>query len=145
MIHSLWQNIKLNTTAGAAPIPPQVLNNSTAPAAATTGWVSMQDYEQVGAICVTGVMAGGGIVTFTLQEARNAAGGGAQALAGKTVTLLAATGASTISGLECKSEELSDGFTHVRLVAVETGVVNCYACGILGRLEPHYKQTTLPA
>lgn len=84
-----------------------------------TGWIDMGLFEQIQAILSVGTLGAGATVDAVLQQATNAAGAGAKAIANKAITQLTQAGGDSDKQvvINCRSEELdaNNAFTHVRL------------------------------
>jgi hypothetical protein len=81
-------------------------------------WLSMADAHRAFFLLLVGDIAATGTVDFLLQQATDAAGTGAKAIAGKAITQLTQAGGDSddACGIELQAEELdvSGGFDYVR-------------------------------
>lgn len=119
----------------AATIDPQLLDG----AAATSDWVDCSLYRKITFI----VNVGATDIAFNakLQEATSDAGADAQDITGFAITPLGASDDNEQVVLEINTEEVSEGFTHVALVATAgNGVlgvnVSAVGLGYDARYEP---------
>ena len=113
-------------TDGVAPI---TLNNTNA----STLLVSMDDYAKVTFLCTAGVIAGGGVLAWQVQESNTAGGGGLQVLPGAAyVTATADTESGTSHVINVDAIALSAGYKWLNLIVTETGVQNALvSCSVL--------------
>lgn len=107
-------------------LSPQTVNNGNA----TSGYMDMAKYARLCVIVNCGVIAAGGVVTWTILEATNAGGGGAQTLTGYT------TGHTDVQDnmsaiIDIPAIALSAGFTHLAVHCVESGVQNALCSAVL--------------
>lgn len=85
-------------------------------------WVDMKVFNQVLGVVMVGAMAAGAKVDAKLQEATNSSGAGAQDLTGKAITQLTQAGSDDDKQalINMRADELSNGYTHVRLALTVT-------------------------
>lgn len=110
-------------------------------AAYTSDWVSMATYNRVMAVVMAGTLGSSATLDAKLQEATDGSGTGNQDIAGKAITQLteAGTDSDKQAIIECRADELTDGFTHVALVmtvATATSDAGALILGALARNEP---------
>lgn len=90
-----------------------------------TAWTSMSNFQRLVAKLSVGVIAAGGTVDMLLQQATDAAGTGAKAIAGKAITQLTQAGGDgdDVCIIELRTEELDvDGqFEFVRAQLIVAG------------------------
>lgn len=103
-------------------------------AAATAGtWHSMVGYRRCTFIPFVGELDGD--LTVAAYEAQDAAGTGAQALAGITDSFVNGTDEDRVGILEVREADLSDGYTHVTCYVTPTAT-DAFSCiAVLG--EPY--------
>ena len=106
-----------------------------------TAWADMSVYHRAVAFLNVGDMAQGSTVDLLLQEATDAAGAGAQAIAGKAITQLTQAGGDgdDICIIELRSEELDENnaFRFVRAVLTVAGGASDAFVLVLGTV-PRY-------
>lgn len=107
----------------------------------TTGWVSMADFLWIMAVIFAGDIASTGTVDAKIEEAQNSGGTGAQDLTGKAITQLTQAGSDSNKQaiINVHAQDLSDGYTHVRLsMTVATAAADSCAAvfGFDARNEP---------
>ncbi len=118
-----------------AALDPQTLDNTNA----TSDYAGLAKYERVAFLISVGNIDTSTTVDAALYEAVNSAGGSAQALTGKALTQLGASGDNQQAVIEVSAAELSAGFTHVACRVTVTGstaTVSVVGLGIDGRLLP---------
>lgn len=93
-----------------------------------TGWISMNVFHRAVCVIRVGEMAQGATFDCLLQEAQDAAGTNAAAIAGKAIAQLTQAGGDGNDTLviELRSEELTPGYDFVRAQAtVGANAVDC--------------------
>lgn len=107
-----------------------------------SGWVSLQDYHRAWFVLNLGDI-NVGTLDAGIQQAQDAAGTGAKAIAGKTITQLTAADGSDLVCIELQTEELDvdNGFEHVRfyVTLATVGVSAIYGAtlyGLISRFKP---------
>lgn len=101
-------------------------------AAVTSSYVSMAKARRFCAVVITETIAAGESVQADILEAKDAAGTGAQAIAGATVTLN-----DTIQGpaiVEVHTDNMTDGYSHLAIRATVTGTVLVGAVAVISDL-----------
>jgi len=90
-----------------------------------TAWLTMEENQRAVFQIAVGVIAQAGTVDFTVQEAQDAAGTGAQAVAGKAITQLTQAGGdgNDVIVVEVRAEEMTvnTGYNHLRGVLTVAG------------------------
>jgi len=120
-----------------------------APGISNGAWVSLQNYHRAWLIVAVGTMGAGATFDCALQQAQDATGTGAKAIAGKTlgtfkaITQLTQAGgdAFSVCCIELQTEELdvTNGFEHVRFqITVGGAAVDTAATlfGCIARFKP---------
>ena len=105
----------------------------------TSDWVSMADFERIMAIVMAGTLGSSATLDAKLQEATDSSGTSAQDLTGKAITQLTQAGTDDSDKqavINCKSSELSAGFTHVALVMTVGTATSDAGAVILGGNAP---------
>jgi len=121
----------------AGVIDPDAITASTV----TTGWISMVTYHSIIAVVMAGTLGTSATLDAKLQEATDSSGTGAADITGKAITQLtqAGTDSDKQAVINLRADELSAGFTHVRLamtVATATSDAGAIVLGALARYEP---------
>ena len=99
----------------------------------STGWVSMADFFYVMAVIFAGTLGTNATFDAKIEEATDSSGTDAQDLTGKAITQLTQAGTDQSDKqaiINVNADELSDGFTHVRLT-LTIGTASSDACGAL--------------
>lgn len=117
-------------------------------AAYSTGWISMVDYGSLIAIVMAGTLGSSATLDGKIEEAADSSGTDAQDLTGKAITQLtqAGTDSDKQALINVRSDELSAGFTHVRLtmtVGTATSDAGALVLGGDARYEPATDATTV--
>ena len=116
-----------------------------APAALSSDWVDMGDYDQLLVVVMTGALtSGSSTIDAKLQEATSAAGAGAKDISGKAITQVAAASPPTddqqfIINLRAAELDKDNKFRYVKLIlTVGAGAADCGAVllGVKARYEP---------
>lgn len=110
------------------------------PDAYTTGaqssdYVDMEKFGSVIFIVMAGALGSSATLDFKVQEAQDGSGTGVQDLTGKSITQLteAGTDSDKQAIVEVRSEELSDGFTHVKgVMTIGVATSDCGMIAIAG-------------
>jgi hypothetical protein len=106
-----------------------------------SAWFNMSIHHRAACVLMVGEMGQGATVDLILQEAQDAAGTGAAAIAGKAITQLTQAGGdgNDVCIIELRTEEMTPGFDFVRAVltignaAVDASVITF---GIINRFAP---------
>ena len=106
-----------------------------------SAWFNMSIHHRAAAVLKVGVIAAAGTVDMILQQAQDAAGTGAAAIAGKAITQLTQAGGdgNDVCMIELRTEELTPGFDFVRVVmtvAGNTAQADVTTYGIINRFAP---------
>jgi len=108
-----------------------------------TAWVDMENYHRAVVLIDVGAMTQGATFDLILQEATDATGAGAQAIAGKAVTQLTQAGGDGNDWLmvELRSEEMDENnaykFIRAQLTIANANVqCSVWVLGIVGRYPP---------
>lgn len=130
----------------AAAINPQSLS----PGTATSGWVSMANFEKLQAIVAVGTLGASATADAKLQQASDSGGTGAKDITGKAITQLTKAGSDdnkqAIINLRSDELDVANGFTHVRLsitVGTAASVVAGVVLGHDARYQPADDATTV--
>lgn len=123
----------------AAVIDPDVLTAATH----TSGWVSMADYNNVLALVAAGTLGSSATLDAKIEEAKDSSGTDAQDLTGKAITQLtqAGTDSDKQALINVRSDELSDGFTHVRL-SITVGAASSDGFGAIFGFDARFEPAT---
>lgn len=109
-----------------------------------SGWVKMSLYHRAFFYLMLGAMGANATVDANLQQASDAAGTGAKAITGKSITQLtqAGTDDNSLVGINLQTEELdvNGGFEYVRF-RVTIAVADCAYAATLWGSEPRYGAT----
>ncbi|HWU68672.1 MAG TPA: hypothetical protein VN046_07340 [Stenotrophobium sp.] len=92
--------------------------SSQAAGAATSGWISVANFQKLLAIVHTGVLGAGATVDAKIQQATSAAGAGAKDVAGAAITqIVKATGDNKQAEINLDAQQLDveGGFGYVQL------------------------------
>jgi hypothetical protein len=114
---------------------------SQAAATVTTGWVTMQTFENLLAVIAVGAFGASATVDAKLQQATDGAGTGVKDITGKAITqMLAAGGNNKQVAINCRSEELdvNNGFCFVRLsltVGTAASLIAAFLFGVDARYQ----------
>lgn len=133
-------NANLNASAVAAIL---AVRNPISQGAATvtTGWIDMQDWFQIMAILMTGVMASTATLDAKLQQATDSGGTGAKDVTGTAITQLTEAGTHSNKQvvINCRQEDLdfNNGFRFVRLSVTAATAASLMSAIVLG-LHPRY-------
>ena len=108
-------------------------------AALTTAWVPVKDFYQMMAVILCGALGASATLDAKLEQAKDASGTDAADVEGKSIAQLTKAGSDDDKQavINFRPEDLSEGFTHVRL-RVAPAVANSGAAGVLLGLEPRY-------
>lgn len=106
-----------------------------------TDWIDMQDFTSAMFVVLAGVLADSGTLDFTVQEAKTATGGSAQALATGVLNMTQLTTGDndTQSIIDVGKEDLTQAFRYVRgvlVVAVNSADCAVIALGNKGTYQP---------
>ena len=106
-----------------------------------SAWFNMQIHHRFVYVLQVGVIAAAGTVNLILQEAQDATGTGAAAIAGKAITQLTQAGGdgNDVVMIELRTEEMTPGFDFVRAVltvAGNTAFTAGLGYGIINRYAP---------
>ncbi|MEQ8409121.1 MAG: hypothetical protein RKH07_12680 [Gammaproteobacteria bacterium] len=110
--------------------------------ALSTGWISMADFAWIMAVIAAGTLGSSATLDAKIEEATNSSGGSAQDLSGKAITQLTQAGTDESDKqaiINVSAEDLSDGFTHVRLtmtVATASSDSTAMVFGMGARYQP---------
>ena len=118
----------------------ELLPQNRAAAVYQSAWFNMSIHHRLAYVLHTGVLAAAATVDLILQEAQDATGTGAAAIAGKAITQLTQAGGdgNDVCIIELRTEEMTPGFDFVRAVltvggntaftaGIGYGIVNRYA------------------
>lgn len=90
-----------------------------APAAISTGWVSMVTFKNIMAVVMAGDFGTAGTINAKLEQAQDSGGTGVKDITGKAITALTQAGSDSNKQaiINCRDDELdiNNDFTHVRL------------------------------
>lgn len=96
-----------------------------------TAWTTMSNFQRLIAVLDAGTIAAAGTVDMLLQQATDATGTGAKAIAGKAITQLTQAGADSndVCAIELRTEELDvdNQFEYVRAQLIVAGNT-AYTC-----------------
>lgn len=112
------------------------------------GWIAAEEYENFLAVIMAGDLGTSATVDAKIEEAKDGSGTGAQDLSGKAITQLtqAGTDSNKQAAINVRQDELSDGFTHIR-VSLTVGTASSDAAAALfgfdARYEPETDATTV--
>lgn len=114
----------------------------------TTGWISMATYRSILAVVMAGTLGSSATLDAKLQQATDGSGTGAADITGKAITQLtqAGTDSDKQAVINLRADELSAGFTHVRLsmtIATATSDAGAIVLGALAGYEPATDATTV--
>ncbi|MBB2915863.1 hypothetical protein [Cupriavidus alkaliphilus] len=101
--------------------------------AATTAWVSADDFHAYMAVVAIGAFGSGATVDAKIQQAKDSSGTGAKDITGKSVTQLVAAGGNNrqaVINFMPEDLDVNNGFTHVRL-SVTVGTAASLTAGVL--------------
>jgi len=106
-----------------------------------TAWFNMSIHHRAACVLKVGVIAAAGTVDLILQEAQDATGTGAAAIAGKAIAQLTQAGGdgNDVCIIELRTEEMTPGFDFVRAqltVAGNTALTDVTTYGIINRYAP---------
>jgi hypothetical protein len=109
----------------------------------TSGWVSMATYNRIMAIVFAGTLGASATLDAKIEEATDGSGTGAQDLANKDITQLtqAGTDSDKQAIINVRADELSSGYTHVRL-SMTIGTAASDAGGVILGFEARYEPAT---
>lgn len=99
-----------------------------------TAWFDMSTHHRAVCFLVVGALSFGATVDLVLQEARDAAGTGAQNLPGKAITQLdqAAGDGNNVCAIELRTIEMTARYRYVRAVlTVDDKQAACDTCVLL--------------
>lgn len=109
----------------------------------TGAWIPVTLFRKLLVIIQTGVLGALATVDANLQQATSAAGAGAKAITGKTITQLTKAGGDDNKQVEINLDaselDVTNGFAYVRLsipVGVAASLVSAVIIGFDGRYEP---------
>lgn len=112
--------------------------------AVTSDWVPMATYVGgIQAIVMAGTLGTSATLDGKLQQATDSSGTGAADITGKAITQLteAGTDSDKQAIINCRPEELTDGFTHVALV-MTVGTATSDAGGLILGHGARYQPAT---
>lgn len=101
--------------------------------AATTAWVSADDYHAFLALVAVGAFGASATVDAKIQQAKDSSGTGAKDVSGKSITQLAAGGGNNRQALINflpQDLDVNNGFSYVRL-SVTVGTAASLTAGVL--------------
>jgi len=114
----------------------------------TTGWVSAADYRNLLALVSAGDLGTSATIDAKIEEAEDNSGTNSQDL-GKSITQLTQSGTDDSNKqdvINVRDDELSDGYTHIRL-SITVGTASSDAAGYVfgfdARYEPETDATTV--
>lgn len=114
-------------------------------AAQNMAWTSAANNGRFAALIMVGAMTATGTLDAKLQMAKDASGTGAIDIPGKAIIqMLAASDGSKIRMIELKSDEITDGYTHIRLVLTAATAASVVAAVLLGEAAD-YRPVPKPA
>ena len=104
-------------------------------------WVSMRDFEAIMAVALAGTLGTAATLDLKLQQATDSSGASAKDIPGKAITQL--TQADTDDSdkqavINCRREELDDGFDHVRCV-LSTGTEDSGGAAFILGMNPRHE------
>lgn len=110
---------------------------------AVSGWIPVTMFRKIMAVIQTGVLGAAATLDANLQQATSAAGAGAKAITGKSITQLTKAGGDdskqVIIDLDAAELDIAGGFAYVQLtltVAVAASLVSAVLLGFDGRYGP---------
>lgn len=115
----------------------------------TTGWINMEEFANVLAIVMVGTLGASATINAKIEEAKDGSGTDAQDLSGKSITELTQASPNDSDQqalINVRADELSDGFTHVRLsltVGTASSDAGAIVLGYDARYEPHDQASTV--
>lgn len=108
-------------------------------------WTSASGNGRFAVLIIVGAMTATGILDAKLQMATSSGGAGVIDIPGKAITqMLAASDSNKIRVIELKSDEITDGFTHIRLVLTPATAASICGAVLLG-YAANYRPVTKPA
>jgi hypothetical protein len=119
----------------------ELLLQNRAAAVYQSAWFNMSIHHRFAYVLQVGVIAAAGTVDLILQEAQDATGTGAAAIAGKAITQLTQAGGdgNDVVMIELRTEEMTPGFDFVRAqltVGGNTAFTGGLGYGIINRFAP---------
>ncbi len=111
-----------------------------------TAWLSMGDYHRAVVLLNVGEgINGDETIDLVVQEAQDNAGTGAQNITGKAITQIAAADADSIVAVELQGEELTPGYSYIRVVVTVGGTGGyLYGVYVFGTVPAHADVPTTP-
>jgi hypothetical protein len=116
-----------------APLMAVIDPDATAAGTASTDWVSLADFVSIMAIALAGTLGTSATFDAKIEEAQDSSGTGAQDLSGKAAAQLTQAGTDQSDKqiiFNVRENDLSEGFTHVRLT-LTVGTATSDACGLI--------------
>lgn len=108
-------------------------------------WTSLANHGRFVALVIVGAMTATGTLDAKLQMAKDSSGTGAIDITGKAITqMLAASDSNKVRAIELKIDEITDTYTHVRLVLTPATAASICGAVLIGT-APHYKPVSRPA
>jgi hypothetical protein len=102
-----------------------------------SAWVSARDFDRFLGVLLVGAMTTNSEVTAVIEEATSAAGAGGQAVATSGTLTEAGSDDDSQILVNLRADQITDGFTHIRLVAeIETAA--SFTAGALFGLNARY-------
>jgi hypothetical protein len=112
--------------------------SSQAAGAATSGWVSMADFQKVLAVVQTGALGASATVDAKIQQAKDNSGTGAKDVTGSAITQI--TGANNQQAeinLDAQQLDVEGGFGYVQL-SVTVGTAASETAALVLGFSPRY-------
>lgn len=108
-------------------------------------WTSAAHYGRLAVLIIVGAMTATGTLDAKLQMAKDATGTGAVDITGKAITqMLAASDSNKLRFIELKTDEITDGYSHIRLVLTPATATSICGAVLLGEAA-NYRPVTKPA
>lgn len=95
-----------------------IVPSSQAAGTATTGWLSVAQFQKFLAVVQAGAMGSGGTIDAKIQQATDASGTNAKDITGKAITELAAAGGGNVEveiNLDQQELDTNGGFAFIQL------------------------------
>lgn len=109
----------------------------------TTGWVDASEYGNLLAIVMAGTLGASATLDAKIEEATDSSGSDSQDLSSKSITQLTKAGSDDDKQalINVRQDELSDGYTHVRL-SMTVGTASSDAGAVLLGFDARYEPET---
>lgn len=127
----------------AAVINPQSAGAGTV----TSGWVSLENYDQIQALILTGTLGTSATVDAKLQQATDSSGTSAKDITGKAITqLVKASNDNDQAIINCRSDELdvANKFAFVQL-SITVGTAASEVAGVVLGTDARFQPMTAVA